>query len=88
MAIRKAKQVPSGSGRDAVPVPQYFANLGWLKQHICYRKRSYNFSGVESEMDVLAAEATDRQIQLYGNSRYTTVNCRMSRSTSVCTAKG
>ena len=26
--LRKSKQVPSGSGRDAVPVPGDFANLG------------------------------------------------------------
>ena len=29
--LRKAKQVPSGSGRDAVPVSGDFANLGWLE---------------------------------------------------------
>ena len=40
-------------------VPGGLANLGWLEQHINHRKRSSNFNGVDSEMDVVAAEAKD-----------------------------
>ena len=48
-----------GSERDTVPVPGDMANLGWLKQHISYRKCCSNFIGVDSEMDVIAAEVTE-----------------------------
>ena len=59
--LRKAKQVPSGSGRDAVPVPGGFANLGWLEKHISHRQRSSNFNGVESEMDESMSPEVENQ---------------------------
>ena len=34
---KKKKAVPSGSGRDAVPVPPEFSNLDWLVSHINHR---------------------------------------------------
>ena len=32
--LKKQKSVPSGSGRNAVPIPAEFANLEWLNNHI------------------------------------------------------
>jgi len=32
--LKKLKSIPSGSGRDAVPVPKDFAGLDWLQQYI------------------------------------------------------
>ncbi|XP_046848019.1 uncharacterized protein LOC124441589 [Xenia sp. Carnegie-2017] len=46
--LKKMKNVPSGSGRDAVPIPGEFANLEWLKQHISHRKSSSNLPNHES----------------------------------------
>ena len=40
--LKKAKSVPSGSGRDAVPVPREFENLGWLATYIDHRPTSTN----------------------------------------------
>ena len=42
-----------------MPLPGDLASLGWLEQHISRRKYSSNFDGVDCEMDVIAAEATD-----------------------------
>ena len=60
-----------------MPVGGDLVNLGWLEQYLRHRKRSSNSNGVDSEMDVIAAESTD--------TTDTTVwklnihNCRMSR---------
>ena len=32
--LEKKKSVPSGSGRDAVPSPAEFSDLGWMSNHI------------------------------------------------------
>eukprot|EP00112_Aurelia_sp_Birch-Aquarium-sp1_P015509 Seg3441.6 transcript_id=Seg3441.6/GoldUCD/mRNA.D3Y31 product="hypothetical protein" protein_id=Seg3441.6/GoldUCD/D3Y31 len=40
--LKKSKNVPSGSGRDAVPVPREFENLGWLATYIDHRPTSTN----------------------------------------------
>ena len=40
--LKKAKSVPSGSGRDAVLVPREFENLGWLATYIDHRPTSTN----------------------------------------------
>lgn len=46
--LKKLKNVPSGSGRDAIPTPGEFANLSWLDPYISHRSTSSNFSVVES----------------------------------------
>ncbi len=40
--LKKAKSVPSGSRRDAVPVPREFENQGWLATYIDHRPTSTN----------------------------------------------
>ena len=42
--LRKAKKVPSGSERDAVPFAGDYANLQWLEQHIGQRTHSSCFN--------------------------------------------
>ena len=49
--LKKVKNVPSGSGRDAVPKAEEFANLGWLDQHISHRKSASNWSNLDSYDD-------------------------------------
>ena len=52
--LKNQKNVPSGSGRDAIPdLPKDFQNLEWLQQHICFRKTSGNFpkQGLEEDDD-------------------------------------
>ena len=34
--LKIVKSIPSGSGRDAIPVPKDFAGLDWLQQHISH----------------------------------------------------
>ena len=36
--LRRRKSVPSGSGRNAVPIPREFVNLEWLSVHIEHRE--------------------------------------------------
>ena len=42
--LKKLKGVPSGSGRDAVPIPGEFANLEWLDQYISPTERAHLIS--------------------------------------------
>ena len=42
--LKKLKSIPSGSGRDAVPVPKDFAGLDWLQQYISHRPTVSNIS--------------------------------------------
>ena len=41
--LKKVKEIPSGSGRDAVPVPKEFLNLDWLAGFISTRPCVSNF---------------------------------------------
>ena len=43
--LRRTNFVPSGSGRDAVPVPKEFANLKWLSVFIEHKKTTSNLKG-------------------------------------------
>ena len=47
--LKGLKNVPSGSGRDAVPKAEEFANLEWLDQHIRHRKSTTNLPNHESD---------------------------------------
>ena len=42
--LKKVKSIPSGSGRDAVPVPKDFAGLVWLQQYMSHRSTASNMS--------------------------------------------
>ena len=47
--LKRVKNVPSGSGRDAVPKARDFANLEWLDQHISHKKSASNWSNHYSD---------------------------------------
>ena len=50
--MRKRKAIPSGSGRDVVPVPGEFSNLGWLNRFISQRASVTNLTeGADSEYE-------------------------------------
>ena len=50
--LRKRKAIPSGSGRDVVPVPGEFSNLGWLNRFISQRASVTNLTeGADSEYE-------------------------------------
>ena len=49
--LKKLKSIPSGSGRDAVPVPKDFAGLDWLQQYISHRPTVSNISVNPVEVD-------------------------------------
>ena len=49
--LKKLKSIPSGSGRDAVPVPKDFAGLDWLQQYISHRPTVSNISLNPVEVD-------------------------------------
>ncbi len=41
--LKKVKNIPSGSGRDAIPSPNEFKHLDWLKPLIAHRESQSNF---------------------------------------------
>ena len=47
--LKRLKNVPSSSGRDAVPKAGEFANLEWLDHHISRRKSTTNLHNHESD---------------------------------------
>lgn len=49
--LKKVKSIPSGSGRDAVPVPKDFAGLDWLQKYISHRPTVTNISVNSIEVD-------------------------------------
>ena len=49
--LKKLKSIPSGSGRDAVPVAKDFAGLHWLQQYISHRPTVSNMSVNPVEVD-------------------------------------
>ena len=55
--LKRLKNVPSGSGREAVPKAGEFANLEWLDQHISHKKSMTNLPNHESDDE----EAIDNQ---------------------------
>ena len=62
--LKRLKNVPSGSGRDAVPKAGEFVNLEWLDQHISHRKSTTNLHNQESDDE----EAIDNQQEDMNNS--------------------
>ena len=56
----KVKKIPSGSGRDAVPFADDYANLGSLEQHIGHRTRSSNFNRADSD-DLNESQSPERK---------------------------
>ena len=46
--LKKRKNTPSGSGRDAIQMPVEFANLDWLQTHIESRQTTTNVGTTQS----------------------------------------
>lgn len=57
--LKKLKNIPSGSGRDAVPSPGEYANLDWLRPHIAHRSSTTNLTQVDSEDEENSADPLD-----------------------------
>ena len=49
--LKKVKAIPSGSGRDAVPVPKEFLNLDWLAGFISTRPCVSNLKSLTLSLD-------------------------------------
>lgn len=58
--LKRVKCIPSGSGRDAVPAPTEFANLGWLDRHIHHRSIVGNFESENLHPNISSVEENDR----------------------------
>ena len=57
--LKKSKSVPSGSGRDAVPLPKEFANLEWLSIFIEHKNTVSNLQSNTAEDLTEADETTE-----------------------------
>lgn len=61
--LKKVKSIPSGSGRDAVPLPKEFVNLDWLAGFISSRPCISNLRSNDADED--HAEVEDSEDEEY-----------------------
>ena len=84
--LRKKKSIPSGSGRNAVPVPSEFANLDWLTMHINQRANtSTNMSFIQVDNgDEESMTGLDRVITDVGDVEEEIDDCQSVNSPLSC----